>query len=72
MVLTPEGAVAARTLHRFMCRVTGASWDFKASVGEDVHDGSILERTEAQPPDPAIELPASGQREKDVYSHASC
>ena len=68
MVRTPEGAVAARTIHRlsegqkcdteFMGRVNGA-WDFKTEAGDDVNDGGILERADARPPDPQIEIPPS-------------
>ena len=56
MVLTPEGAVAARTVQsvsedrkwdtEFMSRVKGAPWD---NAGYDVSGGGIPERVDARP-----------------------
>ena len=49
VALTPEGAVAVRTVHRrkwdteFMSGVKGAPWDFKANAGDDINDGGIPE-----------------------------
>ena len=58
LVLTLEGAVAARTVHclsedhkwdtEFMSRVEGAPWDFKAKAGDRVNDGGIPERADAR------------------------
>ena len=52
VVLTPEGAVAVRTVHKlsedrkwdteFMSRVQGAPWDFNANARDDISDGGIL------------------------------
>ena len=41
-----------------MSRVKGAPWDFKANLGDDVHDGGIPDRAGARPPDPPIEIPS--------------
>ena len=67
VVLTPEGAVAVRTVQRlsedrkwsieFMSSVKGAPWDFKANVGDDIIDGGIPGRVDARPPDQPIEIP---------------
>ena len=67
VVLTTEGAVAVRTVHRlsedrkwdteFMSRVKGAPRDFKANARDDINDGGIPERVDARPPDPPIEIP---------------
>ena len=50
MVMTREGAVAARAIRRFsdtefMSKVKGAPWNFKANVVQDVGDDSVTERT---------------------------
>ena len=52
VVLTPDGAVAVRTVQRlsedrkwdteFMSKVQGAPWDFKANARHDINDGGIL------------------------------
>ena len=67
VVLNPEGAVAARAVHRlsedqkwdteFVSRVEGEPWDFKAKPGDDVNDDGILERADARPPHPPVEIP---------------
>ena len=67
VVLTLEGVVSVRTVHRlsedrkrdteFMSKVKGAPWDFKVNAGDDINDGRILERVDARPPDPPIEIP---------------
>ena len=67
VVLTLEGAVAVRTVHRlsedrkrdteFMSKVKGAPWEFKANVGDDINDGGIRERVDARPSDLPIEIP---------------
>ena len=61
VVLTREGAVAARTIR------SGAPCDFKANPRDDVNDGGIPERADARSPDPPIEIP-SRINVRDVYS----
>ena len=70
IVLTPEGAIPVRTVHRlsedkrwdveFINKVKGAPWDFKATAGDGIAEGVIPERPD-QPPDvqgPPEEQPA--------------
>ena len=67
MVLTLEGAVAVRRVHKlsadrkwdteFMSRVKGVLWNFKANAGDNIIDCGIPERVDACPPDPPIEIP---------------
>ena len=67
VVLILEGAVVVRTVHRlsedrkwdteFVSKVKGALWDFKVNAGDDINDGGLLERVDARPPDPPIEIP---------------
>ena len=40
-----------------MSRVKGAPWDLKANAGDDINDGGTLERADARPPDPPVEIP---------------
>ena len=67
VVLTPEGAVLVRTVHRlsedrrwdaeFISQVWGTPWDFKSSAGEGVEAGDIPERTDSLLLDPPVDLP---------------
>ena len=57
VVLTRQGAVLVRTVHRlsedrrwdaeFICQVRGTPWDFKSSAGEGIEEGVIPERTDS-------------------------
>ena len=68
VALTLEGAVVVRTLHKlsedpkrdteFVSKVECALWDFKANAGDGINDDGILERVDARPPDPSIEIPS--------------
>ena len=67
VVLTPEGAVLVRTVHRlsddrrwdaeFVSQVRGTPWDFKSSAGEGIEERVIPERTDSLPLDPPVDLP---------------
>ena len=66
VVLTPEGAVLVRTVHRlsedrrwdaeFISKMRGTPWDFKSSAGEGIEEGVIPERTDSLLPDPPLDL----------------
>ena len=67
VVLTPEGTVLVRTVHRlsedrrcdaeFISQVRGTPWDFKSSAGEGIEEGVIPEGTDSLLLDPPVNLP---------------